>query len=341
MKKIFCAILALTMIFGTLTGCSQKKDRILYKNDNLEKYVDLGEYKGISVDTASDGFVKFYSDIINADVEANELYVKKTEGTIAEGDTVNIDYVGKKDSVAFNGGTASDYNLTIGSGTFIDGFEDGLIGKQIGSTVDLNLTFPENYSNEDLKGAAVVFTVTINYVKTDEPREPEEYYSELDFETYEDYVEYVTERAIKNSLFETFTTRCKIKKYPQDDIDYIYGIMVKNFEAELKANYQMGFSDYVSYMGQTEEEFKENALKNNIKPMMDTQLLAYSVIDAEGLEIDTKAIDAEINKILNNIGDANITKQDIIDYYGEYYFESYVVNNMALDILYDNAKITK
>lgn len=85
-----------------------------------------------------------------------------TEGVeIKEGDTVAIDFVGKEDGVAFEGGSGS-YNLTIGSGSFIEGFEDGLIGKKVGETVDLNLTFPEDYGNPAHAGKDVVFTVTIN-----------------------------------------------------------------------------------------------------------------------------------------------------------------------------------
>ncbi|MBQ7089512.1 MAG: FKBP-type peptidyl-prolyl cis-trans isomerase, partial [Clostridia bacterium] len=87
------------------------------------------------------------------------------EGTVQKGDTCAIDYIGKKDGVAFEGGTGS-YDLEIGSGSFIPGFEEGLIGKKIGSTVDLNLTFPENYGNEELNGQDVVFTVTIKKVTT-------------------------------------------------------------------------------------------------------------------------------------------------------------------------------
>lgn len=101
-------------------------------------------------------------DSAQTDTEDDTDGLDTTEGrAVEEGDTVAIDYVGKKDGVAFEGGTGS-YDLTIGSGAFIDGFEDGLIGHTIGETVDLNLTFPEDYGSEDLAGQDVVFTVTIN-----------------------------------------------------------------------------------------------------------------------------------------------------------------------------------
>lgn len=94
----------------------------------------------------------------------SDILEEVTEGTVEEGDTANIDYEGKLHGEAFEGGTAKEYGSEIGSGTFIPGFEDGLVGVKIGDTVDLPLTFPENYT-EELAGKDVVFTVTVNSVK--------------------------------------------------------------------------------------------------------------------------------------------------------------------------------
>ena len=108
---------------------------------------------------------------------------------VESGDIVNIDYVGKVDGQEFNGGSATGYHLTIGSGTFIDGFEDGLIGKNVGETVDLNLKFPDNYTNNtDLAGKDVVFTVTVNSIS----RVPE-----LTDEVADSVVEGMTAGAVK------------------------------------------------------------------------------------------------------------------------------------------------
>ena len=181
MKRLICFLMVTATVLG-LAGCGKKAKRQLY-NDKLSKYITLADYKGLKVDTKSDEFKKYYDNMISSDVSSNNLYVKKTEGTVANGDTANIDYTGKKDGVAFDGGTAEGYDLKIGSNSFIDGFESGLIGKKIGDTVDLNLKFPENYNSAELAGKAVVFTVKINYVKTEEERKPEDYYSELGFKS--------------------------------------------------------------------------------------------------------------------------------------------------------------
>ena len=148
MKRIISLLLVMVSLL-TLCSCGSK-DRELY-NVNLNKYVELADYKGLKVDTKSDEFKQNYEQRIASDIENNQLYKQKTDGKVEKGDVANINYVGKKDGVAFQGGTADNYDLEIGSKSFIDGFEDGLIGVSIGSTVDLNLTFPQNYGNEELK----------------------------------------------------------------------------------------------------------------------------------------------------------------------------------------------
>ena len=129
------------VIILSLCGCGKKSGKtLIYGNIDLSKYIRLGEYKGISIDKSSDEFKTAYENILSSDADKIGTAEKVLEGTVKEGDTVNIDYEGKKDGVAFSGGTAQGYDLTIGSHNFIDGFESGLIGVKVGDTVDLNLT---------------------------------------------------------------------------------------------------------------------------------------------------------------------------------------------------------
>ena len=129
---------------------------------DVEKYVALGDYKNIAASVAEDYLNELLLNTYNAFVTVETGI---TDRAVEIGDTVDIDYEGKKDGVAFEGGTAAGASLGIGSGQFIAGFEDGLIGVMPGETVDLDLTFPEGYGNEELAGRAVVFTVTVNYIK--------------------------------------------------------------------------------------------------------------------------------------------------------------------------------
>ncbi len=338
MKKFLALLLAALLLTALLGGCGkQKADRILYQSD-LKKYVTLGEYKGLTVDTKSDEFQSVYEEILSSDVSAHNLYVKKTEGTVQEGDTANIDYEGKKDGVAFAGGTAQGYDLTIGSNQFIPGFESGLIGKEIGSTVDLNLTFPESYSSAELAGQAVVFTVKINYVTTTEARKPEEYYSELDFSTAEDYQKDVRERAVKQFLSDAVIKNAKVKEYPEKDLDILYTAYKNRVEQNIKQNTGSDLAAYLQYAGQTEESFKNDLVTNQIKPEMDEQMVQYAILDRENLPLTADEIDAAAQKLVESYG-SGVTKEMLTEFYGEYYFEALAVGDAVTDYLYQNAKI--
>lgn len=178
MKKRWIGIAALMLSVAVLGGCAKtdkKEDAKTQTDASVEAadYVTLGEYKGLTISATR----PVYSEK-DIDLQAKQMYfsyVQPTSGVVDRPvelyDMTNIDYVGKKDGVAFDGGTASGAQLLIGSGQFIEGFEEGLIGVMPGETVDLNLKFPEVYHSADLAGAEVVFTVTVNYIATMEDNE--------------------------------------------------------------------------------------------------------------------------------------------------------------------------
>ena len=236
MKKIISLLLVLGLILG-LSGCKVDKNRELY-NLNLEKYVELGKYKGVEVDTQSQEYSKLCDSTIISDIINNKLNSQDstTEGKVKPGDIANIDVVGKKDGVAFDGGTAQGYELTIGSGSFSSGFEEGLVDKEIGSTVDLNLTFPENYGKEELNGAAVVFTVTINSVKA--AKTPEEYYGNLGFDSVEEYYENVETIVTEQMIFQSISAVSKIKDYPKEDLEDLTEYYVDVYKENIENTYQ-------------------------------------------------------------------------------------------------------
>ncbi len=150
-------------------GITQEQEEVVsvyFEDIAVDDYVTLGEYKGLEVvqskpvvtEEELDSFIQY---TLNSHKHTEPI----TDRDVVEnGDIANIDYEGKRDGIAFDGGTAAGYNLEIGSGTFIPGFEEGLVGVKVGETVDLNLTFPENYQSADLAGQEVVFTVTVNSI---------------------------------------------------------------------------------------------------------------------------------------------------------------------------------
>ena len=323
MKRILSVLMILILML-TFAACGDNK-RELY-NVNLEKYVELGEYKGIKVDTNSEEYKNMYnavvaSDVINGKYNSEE---QKTEGGVALGDIANINYVGKKDGVAFDGGTADNQDLTIGSGQFIDGFEEGLVGVEIGSTVDLNLTFPQNYGNEELNGADVVFTVKVNYVKA--AKTPEEFYSDAGYKTVEQYYERVKKSASEQILIDKAIKNAKVTDYPKKDYEFLLNKIVEDYKYQLEA-YSATLEDYLQRLGQTEKEFKDSLGKETIKPYMKEQMILYAIFDAADLSFTQEEISAAM-------------KEDGVQEENKYYSEALVVHQKVLDYLYKNAKIS-
>ncbi len=341
MKRLVSAFLAVVLLAGMTTGCKTESERILYGNVDLSKIVELGEYKDLPVDTKSDTFATFYDEVLASDVENNSFYTEETltEGKIENGDVANIDYTGKKDGVAFEGGTASAQDLEIGSGSFIPGFEEGLVGVSIGETVDLNLTFPKEYHSADLAGKAVVFTVKVNSAKRKKLQKPDEYFAKLGFKSVSEYNKDARKRAIENYLLETVIKNSKIKEYPETELNLIYETSKNTVEMALREQYNMDFAGYLDAIGQTEEAYKKSVIEEQIKPSMDVQMVLYAILDKEGLEFTSKEVEEELNKVVKDINNSSVTAETVKEAYGEYYFEETVVCEKVIDFIYKNAKL--
>lgn len=336
MKRLLTLALAVSMIAVCFAGCG-KEERILY-NIDLSKHVELGKYEGIEIDKSSDEFKKEYETTVASDVENNSFYEKKTEGKVAKGDTANIDYEGKKDGVAFEGGTDKGYDLEIGSGSFIEGFEDGLIGVAIGDTVDLDLTFPKDYGSEELAGAKVVFTVKVNYVTTTTALTPDKFYSELGFKTEEEYVKDAEERTVEVMLLNKLEENSKVNSYPEEDKEFLYtetkNLYVKNY---VEPN-GVDFATYLQAYGMTEDGFKSTMLENSITPMMKTQMIIYSILDEEKMSVTNNEIQAQAEKIAKEAG-SDVTVEQVKEYYGDYYLEYIVASEKVMDYVTEKAII--
>ncbi len=207
-------------------------DRVVLKDFNTEEYVTLGDYKNIAVTMAGPGVDEAEWNSLNAQIY-NELVPAEygiMDRAVENGDWVNIDYSGKKDGVAFDGGTAAAQQLEIGSGMFIAGFEEGLVGVMPGETVDLNLTFPTDYGNTELAGQAVVFTVTVNYIYPGEESWSDDVVAaagNFEYTTVEEMKQYVYDYLaeynayyydinLENAVVEAFINQCEFKSVPEE-----------------------------------------------------------------------------------------------------------------------------
>lgn len=265
---------------------------------NASDYVTLGEYKGLTV--VREPFEVTEEEIddeIQLELQYSDALETITEGVVQEGDIANIDYEGKKDGVAFDGGTAEGYDLTIGSHSFIDGFEDGLIGVAVGDTVELPLQFPENYGVDELNGADVVFTVTVNEIRR-VPELTDEVASTVTDGEYNDVASYresvraqleatkeqTQETVIMSDLMTQIANTCEITGYPQEMVDYDVALMEQYYRS-IAQMYSMEFEDFLStYLEMTPEEFQSEAVMA-CKEMMQQELYLKAIAEAEEIAL--------------------------------------------------------
>lgn len=340
MKRFLSLTLVIFSLLTLLTACGKNKT-ILFSSVDFDKALTLAEYKGITLDTSSDEYGEFYDNVIVSDIKNNSLYIEKTEGTVSEGDIANIDYVGKKDGVAFEGGTAEGYDLEIGSNSFIEGFESGLIGAEIGKTIDLNLTFPEDYGNEELNGADVVFTVTVNSVQTTDGVEPKDIYEDLGYKTLKEYENDVKERATENYFLNLVRSKSEIKEYPDEDVKTLKTQIKDALNNNFTSYYGMSLESYLTQNGMTMIDFENNLLNSQIKPLIEETMPLYAILDKEGVKITDEDLETKLQELVKeykNSGtsvDAETIKKSV----GEYSIENLAVQEKALEIIKENAKI--
>ncbi len=317
MKRLTAAAIVAVLIMTLLTGCG--KNRLLYKKVNLKNYVEVNDYLGIEVDTTTDSFAKIYNDIFNVDVANYGLY-KTTKNIVESGDTVTIDYMGKIDGVAFEGGTAKGSDLVIGSNTFIDDFEEELIGVEVGETKDVTATFPNPYSNNpSLAGKEAIFTVKVNYINKVNLTE-DEAFEKMEFDSADDYKADIKERAVKNYLYDAVCQKAKIKNYPEKDSNLLCDAIFNIYVDFYKNQYGVDFEELLIENGSSVKECKSQILAEEVPSRMNTNMVMYYILDTEKLEI--------LESALNSQDDAH----SVIS-------ETYAVEDTVLEYLYDNAKI--
>ena len=273
--------------------------------------VTLGEYKGIEVEKAK-------PEVTDADVEAelkkvqeqNSRLVSVEDRAVADGDQTVIDFEGFVDGKAFEGGKAEDYTLVIGSHSFIDTFEDQLIGKNIGEDVEVNVTFPAEYHAADLAGKPATFKVKIKEIKMKElPELNDEFASEVsEFETLEAYKE-----DVKNKLAETKQAQAtaenennvvqKVVDNAQMDIpapmvDEQVRNMIEDYARRLQSQ-GISFDQYLQFTGSTIEQLQEQ-MRPQAELRLRTRLVLEAVVAAEKIEPSDELVDAEIKKMSEN-----------------------------------------
>ncbi len=314
--------------------------------------VELGEYKGLAVET---DIQKLTDEMVDARIEEDRKKASRTidvdDRPIEEGDTVNLDYAGSVDGVAFAGGTAQGQTLTIGSHQFIPGFEEQMVGMQIGEEKDLQVRFPDEYHAEELKGKDAVFHVKVNGIqKTEVPELDDDFAADIsEFDTFNDYkasiVKELTDRinrnndaSVENALVEKAAENAKIdipEAMIEDQADY----MVR--EMAMRMSYQgLRMEDYLKYTGQTMDGLKQ-MYKPEAEKRVRIELVIEAIRKAEKIEPTEADIEKAIADQAEQMGqEVETFKKSLTDEQKGYLKDNAAIR-LVLDLLKKDAKISE
>ena len=332
---------------------SKDNGLVLLVDVEVKPEFQLGDYKGVEVEKVEE---TLNEDVVNAKLE--EMREKNSrlvsvEREIANGDTANIDFEGFDGEVAFEGGKGENYDLVIGSGSFIPGFEEQLVGKKAGEEVEVNVTFPEQYHAENLAGKPVVFKVKVNDVKVKElPELNDEFAADTtEFNTLEELradVRAKAEADAKEAAKNELRNRVIEKVVANTEVEVPEAMIKHEIENQMmELNYQLqyqgfGMEQFLKMTGKTMEEFKaefaasrrEEALRN-----VKTSLVIEAIAKAEGVEVNEEEVNAEVQKMADAY---NMTVEqvkgalratDLKDMEGQLKIRK------TIDLLVENAKI--
>ena len=287
--------------------------------------VTLGEYKGLEVDKVSTRVTQKEVDAkIQEEAEKNAREVVVTDRPVADGDEVILDFEGFVDGEAFEGGKGENYPLTIGSGSFIPGFEEQLVGAEAEKEVEVKVTFPEDYHAEELKGKEAVFKCTVHEIKAKElPEIDDEFAAEVsEFDTLEEYKadvkakikeqkaadgkrnqeDQAVEQAVKNAEYEI----------PQPMIDTQTTQMVEDFAQRIQSQ-GITLEQYFQFTGLTAEKMMEDMKPQAIK-RIETRLVLEAIAKAENIEITDEKVDEELAKMAESY---NMEVEKLKEFMGE------------------------
>ena len=285
---------------------------------NVSEFIDLSKVKDLKIQTsdvtASDAFIKYQTsqDLVN-----NYGFTLATkDGAVEGGDTVTIDYKGYINGIRFDGGTAANAELGIGSGRFIPGFEEGIIGRRVGDEFDLNVTFPEDYSDKDFAGKKAVFKVTLKKIQT-LPEVTDDQLKEKTKEKYTSYKTYAEEKAeeIKKNYHDSIIlgkimAAVTEKKEHEGLIDEYVKEQLANVDRACAA-YGVDRLTYLNSTGYSVDEF-EALLKDNGKAYAKQKLTILGICREEGMKIEDGELENFKKKLLEDYKEQVKSEEELL-----------------------------
>jgi trigger factor len=326
---------------------AQLDDNGFVKGIKATDYVTLCDYKNIEVPLSEVTYTdEEFKNVIDQNLSAHQ--VLKEEGVVADGDKVNIDYVGTMDGVEFEGGNSGGncYDLTIGSGQFIEGFESQLIGHKAGEDVTVKVTFPEDYSQADLAGKPAEFAVTIHgiyanteynddFVKENYPdmgSTVAEYEQALKDEYYEGSLkDYVTNYVVDNSTVNKFPSKYlkNLKSTTKYSDVQSYEYMNKMYQ-----QYGMESGSFEDFIGMSDDEYNADII-DRAQKFAKADLVYQAILETEGITLTEADAEANVKEMYG--GDEYYNSS--VETYGKGYTNKSAVKNKAVDIALEGATV--
>lgn len=343
---MLCGLAAMVLMTGCSKTTEPEPETGSFETAEMDKgsVSRLGTYIGVEVTRMStEVTAEELDEKIRSILEANPERITVTDRAAAMGDIVNIDFVGLLDGVAFEGGTSDGYELTLGSKSFIDGFEEGIVGAGIGDELSLNLTFPESYHSEELAGKAVVFDVTVNGIETEKEAVLDNNFVQRmsDFNTVDEFkadtladLETTKEsRAEEQIKDDAIAAAIAGSEYDINEagLEQMCDEETEYYKTMYPQTYGIEFTDYLTMIGQTEEQFREE-LKSTIRQSLEWELLVDAIAAKEGITVGTE----ELETLAAQYG---VTVDDLNAQYGEDAVNAAAKKNMVYTLIVDNAVV--
>ncbi len=351
MKKSAVLLLVSAMVAGALSGCGKADDAKYLKDIKVDKYVTLGQYKGIEVSLTDVEVTDEEVETNITNILANNPMPVAVTGAAEAGHEVNIDYVGKKDGVEFEGGTAEGTTVVLGSTGFIEDLDKGMIGMKAGEVKDIPVTFPEGYHNPDLAGQPAVFTVTMHSVTSyPEAKLTDEYVSWLTMEEqtnvagFKTYLkEAITENAqaaYDNEKFslvaEAVIGNCTFKKLPQGLVGRMQEAITNNITA-YASMYGMDMGTYLLNMqAMTADQNAEEVVAGMAEESAKNYLAYQAIANAENMSVTDEEVAEEIVKLAESAGVTVEEYEATLDKDG---YKEYLMIEKVSQFLIDNAVV--
>lgn len=356
---VVVAIVAVIAIILVFVNNKQSKEY----NYDLSKYVKVGNYKGLEYASQK---ASVTDEEVDVEIQRRLQKAAKTEnsktGKVENGDTINISFVGKIDGKEFEGGSSESTDITVGTTQMIDGFVEGLIGKNVGESVTLNLKFPDDYGKTDLQGKAVEFKVTINskkkilvpklnasFVKKNSKYKTVKEYKEGVKKELLNQKQKSIDSTVKQELWSRIINKSKAKKYPEKELNEAMS-QANKLEESYKAqaqNYGMEWETYLKTVMRTDKKGFEKLKQEYAKNIVFNRMVMYSIARSENISLSNREYKKEILKILEDNGyDEESFKKafgkDIETYADEQNWRQKILFDKVLDkVMKDGKKVSQ